>query len=383
MVSLAKQSLLYEWKRFLAAVLAIAFSGLLVLVQLALLLGMFGTSSTYVDYSPAQLWVGYPGTPSVDLGRAIDANAEVHIRMHSNVDRIEKLLFVVAYWRIPSVDGLTNRGSVQSFVLGVDTHSDGLALSKVLPPELRRRLDWPMSVVIDAADREKLGADVGKVVELGGKRVTVVGTVNGMRAIAGSNVVASLDTARAIEGIGNKGTDSVTYLLLTLKNPALAEQTRADLQPQGPRKPYSVWVADSFSAQSQLYWLTASGAGAGFLFSSILGLIVGIVITSQVLTGAILASIREYAVLRALGVPVKRLAGVVIEQASWVGVAGLIVGAVCVGLIGWVAHSNYVAIRFPWWSVLSTMILVMVIAIASGLLALRGLFRADPAAMLR
>src|SRR4051812_4969083 len=108
MVSLAKQSLLHEWKRFLTAVLAITFSGLLVLVQLALLLGMFGTSSTYIDYSSADLWVGYPDIPSVDLGRAIKANEEVHIRMHPNVDRIEKLLFVVAYWRIPSQDGLSN-----------------------------------------------------------------------------------------------------------------------------------------------------------------------------------------------------------------------------------------------------------------------------------
>ncbi len=383
MVSLARQSLRYEWKRFLAAVLAIAFSGLLVIVQLALLLGMFGTSSTYIDYSPAQLWVGYPGTPSVDLGRAIDPSSEVHIRMHPNVDRIEKMLFVVAYWRIPSADGLTNRGSVQSFVLGVDTHSDGLALSKILSTDLRKRLDWPMSVIIDESDREKLGAEVGKIVELGGKRVTIVGTVRGMRAIAGSNVIASLATARAIEGIGNKGTDSVTYLLLTLKDPNLAARTRDELQPTGDRKPYSVWVADRFSTQSQLYWLTASGAGAGFLFSSVLGLVVGIVITSQVLTGAILASIREYAVLRALGIPVKRLARVVIEQASWVGVAGLAIGALCVGIIILVATNQYVAIRFPWWSIIGTMVLVMVIAIASGLLALRGLFRADPAAMLR
>ena len=36
MVSLARATLRHEWRRFLAAVLAVAFSGLLVLVQLGL-----------------------------------------------------------------------------------------------------------------------------------------------------------------------------------------------------------------------------------------------------------------------------------------------------------------------------------------------------------
>ncbi len=59
MVSLARSSLIYEWHRYLAAVLAVSFSGLLILIQLALLLGMFGTVSAYIDQSEAELWVGY------------------------------------------------------------------------------------------------------------------------------------------------------------------------------------------------------------------------------------------------------------------------------------------------------------------------------------
>ena len=54
MVSLARATLLHEWRRFLAAVLAVAFSGLLVLVQLALLVGMFGTVAVYIDESNAE-----------------------------------------------------------------------------------------------------------------------------------------------------------------------------------------------------------------------------------------------------------------------------------------------------------------------------------------
>ena len=73
MVSLARATLVYEWRRFLAAMLAVAFSGLLVLVQLGLLVGMFGTVAVYIDESDAELWVGFAGTQSVDLGKPFNA----------------------------------------------------------------------------------------------------------------------------------------------------------------------------------------------------------------------------------------------------------------------------------------------------------------------
>jgi len=238
MVSLARKNLLHEWKRFLAAVLAVAFSGLLVIVQLGLLLGLFSTTSAYIDHSPAaELWVGFPGTPSVDLGRNISADEDVHLRLSPNVERVEKLLFTVSYWRIPSADGTRNRGSIQAFILGVDTQAQSMALAQVLDAPLRHQLEWPMSVIIDEADQEKLGAHVGSKVELGGKLVTVVGTVNGMRAITGSNIIVSQETAHRIEGIDNGDAEKVTFFLLRLKNPALAEQTRTELEPQGRASP--------------------------------------------------------------------------------------------------------------------------------------------------
>ncbi len=71
MVSLARSSLIYEWRRYLTAVLAVTFAGLLVLVQLALLLGMFSTVSVVIDDSNAQFWIGFRNTESVDMGRPV------------------------------------------------------------------------------------------------------------------------------------------------------------------------------------------------------------------------------------------------------------------------------------------------------------------------
>ena len=51
-------------------------------------------------------------------------------------------------------------------------------------------------------------------------------------------------------------------------------------------------------------------------FTTLLGLLVGAAITSQSLFGATVASLREFAVLRAMGIPRWRMAGVVGELLS-------------------------------------------------------------------
>ena len=60
---------------------------------------------------------------------------------------------------------------------------------------------------------------------------------------------------------------------------------------------------DELSAMSQLYWLLEVGYRRRLSFSTGLGLLVGLAIASQSLRAAMLASLREYATLRALGIP--------------------------------------------------------------------------------
>ena len=70
-MSLALKTLIHDWRRFLPAVVAVAFSGLLVLLQAAVILGIFSLSSLYVTRSGADLWIGFPGVQSLDQGRPV------------------------------------------------------------------------------------------------------------------------------------------------------------------------------------------------------------------------------------------------------------------------------------------------------------------------
>lgn len=374
MVSIARSMLLFDWRRYLAAVLAVTFSGLLVIVQLALLLGMFSTVSVVIDRSNADLWIGYRNTQSVDLGRPISREADARAWAHRGVERVER--YVSAYGDLRREDGVP----VSVIINGIDASPPALAFAKLLSPDQRALLRAPDAILIDAADTRKLGARIGTVVEINGKRASIVGVVEGLRAIGGVNVVASFATARTL---APETVNLPTFSLVRLK-PSFAADVVAEEIADNARVPrYSVWTANDFSIRSQTYWLLESGAGIGAGFASMLALLVGLVITSQTLSGAILASIKEFAALRALGVSRGSLRAVVIEQAAWVGLAGLTLTALLTGAVAWLGHVGRIAMSFPWWMLLASATALMGIAVVSGLLALRPLLQAEPASLLR
>jgi putative ABC transport system permease protein len=192
-VSLARASLRYEWRRYLPAIFAVAFSGLLVLVQAALMLGMFATTAVYIDKTNADLWIGTPGTQSIDQGQPIDDAIEAFLHMHPDVAQVEAFQWGYGDWRQPG------QGKIAVFLVGVQTRKGSLVMKDALNPTLKALLKEPNTILIDEADREKLGADVGDIAEINGIRVKIVGLTSGLKALGGVNVITSLSSARALD----------------------------------------------------------------------------------------------------------------------------------------------------------------------------------------
>jgi putative ABC transport system permease protein len=377
MVALARKTLIYEWRRFLPAILAVGFAGLLQLLQAALVLGIFGSASVYITGSSADLWAGYPGTQSVNLGRSIDSGVEMRLRMDPAVTAVEPFHWVDADWRGPS-----DTGGVSVFVSGINARPDGMLFAHALPPALRARLNEPDAVIVDRADLDSLGVKVGDSAVINGHRVRVVGVSSGLRALGGVNVVASLATAAELD-TDPSNANRMTYFVAKLRDPAVADDVAARLRGTSAFGKYDVWTAQDFARRSQLYWMFDTGAGAGVLFLAGIVFLVGAVITSQTLVAAVIGSVREYATLNALGVGVGALRRVVMEQAFWVGALGLI-GSTLLGAIALaIARSRSVPVALDPWTTLACLALGMGLAIVSGLAAMRSLRRADPATLLR
>jgi putative ABC transport system permease protein len=376
MVALARKTLIYEWRRFLPAMLAVGFAGLLQLLQIALVLGIFGSTSLYITGSSADVWIGYPGTQSVGSGRTIDADLESHVLMDPAVQRVEPYIWVDGDWRGP-----VETGGVSVFVSGIDPSADGLMFSKALPADLRARLAEPDAVVVDRSVLDQLGVALGQTATINGHPVRVVGVSSGLRALGGVNVLCSLDTARRLDD--DPGDAGPTYLVAKLRDPNQADAVAARLRGDTAFGPYTTWSAKDFAGISVRYWLFDTGAGAGVLFLAGIVFLVGAVITSQTLIAAVNGSVREYATLNALGVGVGALRKVVLEQAFWVGALGLL-GAGALGVVLMLlARSQDVPVVLNVPAALGCILLVMGLAAVSGLAAMRSLRRADPATLLR
>jgi putative ABC transport system permease protein len=376
MVPLARKTLLYEWRRFLPSTFAVAFSGLLLLVQAALVFGIFNSAAVYIRKSGGDLWVGYPGTQSIELGRPIPNDVEVRLLMDPAVERVEAFSWIDGDWRGPA-----DRGGISVFVSGIDPRPDGMLFADVLPRALRAKLDEPDGVIVDRADLAKLGLDVGGQAVINGHRVRIVGVGNGLRALGGVNIVTSLATARRLDN--DHGGVEVAYYVVKLHDSTQAETVRARLQPPAGTLRYEVWTRGGFAHRAVMYWMFETGAGLGVVFLALVVFGVGTIITSQTLMGAVAGSIGEYATLHALGVGFSDLRRVVLQQAGWVGAAGLAIGGLVTTVVMLLAYRRDVPVQLDAPTVAICAVLVMGIALVSGLAAVRALRHADPALLLR
>jgi putative ABC transport system permease protein len=376
MIGVAYKTLAYDWRRFVPAIMAVGFAGLLLAVQAALVLGIFGSAAVYVKTSSADLWAGHPGTQSVNFGSAIGPDIATRLRIDPDVKQVEPYLWVDGEWR-----SSPHGGGVAVYVSGIETRPDGLLFDRLLTPAQRRLLDEPGAVIVDRAEIGQLDPGPNGSASINGQRVHIVATVSGLRGLGGINVVASQYTARWLRGDADE--QDSTYFLARLRQGADRQAVRDRVSNDSSFGPYAVWTAQDFAWQSQRYWLLDTGAGVAVMFMAAVVLIVGAVTTSQSLIGMVAGSAREYAMLNALGVSRRSLGRIVLAQSLWVGGLGLVIatlGSLALLRLATV-YDVPVAMTIPM--ALTCMALVATVALLSGIIALRGLLRADPALLLR
>ncbi|CAM3532728.1 FtsX-like permease family protein [Paracidovorax anthurii] len=378
MIALARKTLVHEWRRFVPAVFAVGFSCVLLAVQAALVLGIFGSAALYVRASGANLWAGYPGTQSVNFGRPIGRDVDLRLGMDPDVAATEPYLWVDGDWRSTQAGG----GGVSVYVSGIRTAPDGMLFSRLLTEWQRAALRDPGAVIVDRADLGTLGTDVGGTAWINAHPVHVVAVVDGLRGLGGVNVLASLDSAREIAG--SEAAAGHTYVVARTHTPAQAPQVQARLAAGAAGfGPFEVWTSRQFARRSQLYWLLDTGAGVAVLFMVGIVCLVGTVVTSQSLMGVVAGSAREYAVLNALGVSRRALGRLVIEQACWIGGLGLLLGASASAVLLTLASAHGVPVAMTPFTALACASLVGAVSLLSGIFAMRGLMAADPALLLR
>lgn len=375
MTGIALKTLLFDWRRFAPAAVAVGFSGLLVLLQAGLILGVFSLASVYVTRSSADLWVGFPGVQSIDLGRPIGGSTELFLRADPRVAQVEPFYWGSGEWRT------SHHGMVNVYIVGLDPLPGSMVLSDVLAADQRVALSEPDAVLVDKADLNKLETQVGGLAEINGRRVRVVGVTEGLRALGGVNVIASAATARRLDPNVGQG-EGAAYFTARLRDPTQAGAVIADLREVGRHRGFEPMTAQAFADRSVRYWLAESGAGVAFVFGSAVAVLVAVIVTSQTLAAAVAASLKDYAALRALGFTIGALRSVVLAQTAWIAAAGILLAGVLAAILAAVARLGATPLVMTAPMVAGAIGLVALVAFGSGLWALRRVARADPAALL-
>jgi putative ABC transport system permease protein len=359
-------------QRFLPGILAVTFSAMLIALQCGLLLGLFSITSIPVDRTHADVWVMAPRVLSVDLGRPIPESYLARLARNPAIKRAEVYMQGFAYWSKPS------GGMELCMIMGSRLDGDALGCVDRLTPELREKLTEPGSIIIDESEVERLGiTGVGDTAEITGRRVRVVGLVKGLKSLAGPYVLCSVETARPIL---RYLPDQATYILGSCHNPGDAPAVVADMQRYDRQ---DAIASGDFSLKSRMHWLTKTKAGIAMGFAALLGLLVGAVVTSQTLYAATLASQREFAVLRALGIPRWRIAALVVAQALGVGLFGICLAAPVIFGLSALFDVLGAKILLPQWLLGLTGGVTVGMAVLSGMAALRSLRLIEPAVLLR
>ncbi len=379
-MSLALSTLLYEWRRYLAAVIALAVAGLLVLSMAGMFMGMGKTFTATIDRSPAEVMVLPPQAVTLFANNGGQPRRIIPgLYSHPEVVEVQPLNGNFGFWSNFPKDGEPAKGTgVQ--VVGVEPVEGSVTLPSDFAPLIVDALKEPFAVVLDHSTLGKLGVKVGDKAKINGRTVHVRATLEGYPSMFNAMVFMSRQSAKLL-GLSNEG-PMVGPLAVRIRDPLRSRQVAAELNLLAKGQ-YKAWPRDDLSRVSRRSMLKEGGISVMIGFAVVIGAFIGVIITWQTLQGAILANLKEFAGLRALGVSMGSLRRIVMELSLWVGLAGIALTSIMTFLVWLLAAQFGVPLDFPLFIDIPVAIALPLIAVLSGILSLRILNRTQPADLLR
>ncbi len=375
----------------MAAVMALALSGLLVLAMTGVFIGIGKGFTATIERSGADIMIMQPGATSLIGGPSGVPRRFIPLAYrHPEVVEVKPL--DGAGGSFQSIKGYDptmsqaeraktkapRREFVQTVI--IDTTPGSVTIPRDYSQELVDALRQPYTVAVDETALTKLGVKLGDRALYNGQTVTVVGVTRGYPNMMQATIVMSRDTLRMV-GQADNG-PRVGPLMIKIQDPARARIVAAQLTAMGDGQ-WKAWTRQELA-----------DANAGAMFEEgilviiiggcvVLGTIIGVAITWQTLRGAIMANIKEFASLRALGVGMGSLRRIVMELSFWVGLVGVGAAIFLTWLVQQLALANAVIIALPPGLLIFVGGGLIIIAMLSGLLSMGVLKNSQPADLLR
>jgi putative ABC transport system permease protein len=365
---LASRNLLHDRLRFVATVVGIVFSILLVTVQLGLYLGFGRVVTTMIDHASADLWIMPSGTKCFEDPSTLDERTRFQALSINGVAQAAPVVIGYAEWRIAT------GGTFPVFIVGSDLREGGLLPWNLVDGSLEA-LAVPGAVAIDRSYFDRLGVDgIGANAEIRGQKVEVRAVTNGIRSFTTTPYVfTTLDRARAFTGTA---ANKATYFLVRVAPGADVDSVRRRLRAN--LSDVDVLTAAEFRDRSRSFWLFGTGAGFALFAGALLGMIVGTVIVAQTLYSSTKDHINEFATLRAIGSSGSYIHKVIICQALISAVIGFCLAAAIGLLVVTATADTALPIVMTPTLTLVLFFLTLVMCVVSAVAAILQVMRIDP-----
>ena len=364
---LASRNLFQDRLRFIATIIGIVFSIVLVTIQLGLFLSFERMVSTMIDHAPADLWIASLGTKCFEDPSLIDKHVETKALSVPGVARATPVVVGFAEWTLPK------GGVTPVFVIG--SGADGLRPWNIVDGNLDDRAK-SYSVAVDRTYFGRLGiSGVGDGTDIRDLRVDVAAVTSGIRSFTTTPFVfTNLERAQTYIGASS---NKISYLLVHLDHGADVATVRKDLAAKLDK--VEILTPTEFRDRSRDFWLFGTGAGAALFGGALLGAIVGTVIIAQTLYSSTKDHLTEFATLRAIGSSSFYIHKVIICQALLSAVIGFSLAALIdYVVVSFTAESALPVVMTPPLTA-GLFLLTVLMCIASAVTAIVQVTRIDPA----
>ena len=370
--TLASRNLFQDRLRFIASLMGIVFSVVLVMVQMGLYFGFGRMLTTMIDHASTDLWIVSSGAKYFEDLSLVDTGLRDRLLAIDGVAEVIPVVAGFSAWSLP--DG----AMIPVFVVGSDSTAGGLSPWNVVEGSAQS-LTVPGTVAIDRSYYDRLGVSgVGATTLLRGMPVKVGAITDGIRSFATTPYVFSdLSGARAYIGLPASFT---SHFLVRLKPEADIDRVRRNIL--SSISAIQAFTPDQFREQSRSFWLFGTGAGAALVAGALLALIVGTIIVAQTLYSSTKDHIYEFATLRAMGASNGYIYKVIICQALFSAIIGFAFAALIgTAVVHFTAKSALQVVITPNLMI-ELFVLTVVMCIASALASIVRVVRVDPAIVL-
>jgi putative ABC transport system permease protein len=382
--------------KFAGIVLGLTFAALLITQQGSIFCGlMLRTAAQITDISGADLWVMDANVRFVDDVKPMIEGSLYRVRGVDGVLWAVPLYKGTARVRL-AFDDRTNgrRHEVieQAILLGLDDVSlvgaprhlyigdiaDLWKPDAVIVDKVGLRKLFPGQAGESAQTNDELRWFLGRELEMHDRRAVIVGICETTRTFQ-SNPVVYTTYSRAL-GFAPQERKPLSYVLATVEPGRDLHDVARRIE---RRTGLGAKTSDEFKWMTMKYYLKYTGIPINFGVTTLLGFIVGTAIAGQTFYNFTIENLKQFGVLKAMGLTNRRIVRMILLQATVTGLIGYGLGVGLAGVLGLWTRGTELAFYTPWQLLPITGGAIVLICILASLLSMRRVVRLEPAIVFR